>query len=129
MPEYPEMSWAELGNRVDAGDLYLEAGTAGRCAMRCAEFVADLEVLRAKTRQLATVEGMGTFPSGIALAAKFGLKASGGAYSMDQALADHIVEVQRMQQVFEKIEAMYGAAEDSAVQGITSVGSGLDWPR
>ncbi|MGW0177334.1 hypothetical protein ACWDUM_26230 [Rhodococcus sp. NPDC003322] len=123
------MRWAELGAQVESGGLYLEPGVASRCAQRCAEFVGQLDALRIVVRRLSRMDGFGTFPSGIALAEKFGQKASGGSYSMDQALADHIVEVQRMQQLFEKIEAMYGAAEDSAVQGITSVGSGLDWPR
>ncbi|WP_345345146.1 hypothetical protein [Rhodococcus olei] len=74
---------------------------------------------------LSEVGGLGTFPSGVALAAKFGRKASGGAYPMDRALADHIEVVQQMQQVFEKIEAMYGAADESAAQGIASAGDGF----
>lgn len=73
---------------------------------------------------LSKLDGLGTFPSGIALAKKFSEKASGGAYSMDQALADHIAEVQQMQTVFEKIDLMYQAADDSVAQQITSAGSG-----
>ncbi|MGW5075771.1 hypothetical protein [Rhodococcus sp. NPDC004095] len=119
------MGWAELGAQVESGGLYLEPGVATRCAQHCADFVRQLDAMRMVVRQLSRMDGFGTFPSGIALAEKFGQKASGGSYSMDQALADHIVEVQRMQQVFEKIEAMYAAAEESAVQGITRVGSGF----
>lgn len=74
--------------------------------------------------RLSTVDGFGTFPSGIALAQKFSLKAVGGSYSMDQALADHIAVVQGMQRVFERIEERYGAAEESAARGITDAGSG-----
>ncbi|CRK50450.1 conserved hypothetical protein [Rhodococcus sp. RD6.2] len=62
---------------------------------------------------LGAVKGMGTFPSGIALAEKFGKKAVGGDYSMVDALADHIAEVQAMQAVFQKIQARYDATEQS----------------
>ncbi|MGW0042513.1 hypothetical protein [Rhodococcus sp. NPDC003348] len=125
MIELGEESWGELATAVESGVLYLKPGAAARCAQHCREFEAVLKDIQKSVRYMSKVSGMGTFPSGIALAEKFGLKASGGAYSMDQALADHIAEVQRMQQVFEKIEAMYGAAEESAVQGIVSAGAGF----
>lgn len=120
-----DSTWADLARSVDAAQLFLDRGSAQKCAQHCAAFVEELKQIQIRARRLSRVEGMGTFPSGIALAQKFSLKASGGTYSMDQALADHIAEVQRMQQVFEKIEAMYGTAEESAVQGITSVGAGF----
>ncbi|MGW6694958.1 hypothetical protein ACWF62_14420 [Rhodococcus sp. NPDC054953] len=124
MTEHVTMGWMELATQVESGNLYLEPGVASRCAQHCAELIGTLDGLRTLAQDLSKVEGMGTFPSGIALARKFSLKASGGSYSMDQALADHIVEVQRMRQVFERIEAMYAATDDAAARGITGVGSG-----
>ncbi|MFD4292886.1 hypothetical protein ACFWPA_08695 [Rhodococcus sp. NPDC058505] len=117
-------SWSQIAQLVEEGGVRLDPGVAQRCAQHCSDFVALLEALQAEVRGLTRVEGMGTFPSGIALARKFSLKASGGSYSMDQALADHIAEVQRMRQVFERIEAMYAATDDAAARGITGVGSG-----
>ncbi|MGW5075773.1 hypothetical protein [Rhodococcus sp. NPDC004095] len=118
-------SSSRVAGLVESGQVRLDPGVAQRCAQHCSNFLERLKALQSEVRGLTRVEGMGTLPSGIALAQKFSLKASGGSYSMDQALADHIAEVQRMQQVFEKIEAMYGAAEESAVQGIVSAGAGF----
>ncbi|WP_137725714.1 hypothetical protein [Prescottella subtropica] len=105
--------WTALAKSVDAGELTMEPGTARACAQRCAEFAAELGVLRSRAYQLQFVEGFGTLPSGIALAEKFSKKAVGGDYSLVQALTDHIDEVQRMQTVFEKIERRYAETEQA----------------
>ena len=119
-----DTNWNELASRVDAGELSLDRGTAARCAQHCADLILRLEALIPATRELGEIDGLGPLPSGVALAAKFGRKASGGAYSMDRALADHIEVVHRMQQVFEKIEARYSAADEGAATAITGAGSG-----
>ncbi|MFD4181399.1 hypothetical protein [Rhodococcus sp. NPDC058514] len=117
-------SWARVGAAVDAGHVYLEQGVARRCAQRCAEFIVELKGMQLGARGLATIDGFGDLPSGVALAAKFGKKAVGGDYSMDQALADHITVVQEMQQVFEKIDAAYSASDQSGAQRFGGVGHG-----
>ncbi|SDE23239.1 hypothetical protein [Rhodococcus tukisamuensis] len=69
------------------------------------------------------MEGFGTLlPTGVTLAAKFSKKASGGDYSLDQALADHITVVEQMRELFEKIGAAYDAADRSAAHGIDRAG-------
>ncbi|MFC7449666.1 hypothetical protein [Rhodococcus daqingensis] len=118
--------WQTLGAMADSGHLYLERDVARRCAQRCADFVVELGVLKEEVRSLASIDGFGNLlPSGAALAAKFEKKASGGDYSMDQAITDHIKVVQEMQQTFEKIEAMYSASEEHNVAGIDSAGAPL----
>lgn len=117
-----ESNWSALAVAVDAGTLYLEPETAVRCAKHCETLLEVLRDLRSRATRLATVDGMGAFPSGIALARKFGEKASGGAYSMDRALADHIAEVQRMQAVFEAIDARYRETDESAARTIVRAG-------
>ncbi|SEL36090.1 hypothetical protein SAMN05444583_10879 [Rhodococcus maanshanensis] len=105
--------------------MYLERGTAQRCAQRCAEFAGQLRQIQVNAQGLGLIDGFGYLPSGIALAAKFKQKAVDGDYSMDQALADHIAVVQEMQRVFEKIEAMYAASDDSGARGISVSGAAL----
>ncbi|MBP1159774.1 hypothetical protein [Rhodococcus sp. PvR099] len=114
-----------MGAAVGAGRLSLEQGVARRCAARCAEFVDQLRRIQFDASKQAKVDGFGTLQSGIDLAAKFGKKASGGDYSMVQAIDDHITVVLEMQQTFEKIEAMYSASEDRGTAGINSAGSPL----
>ncbi|MFF0817559.1 hypothetical protein ACFYVR_20685 [Rhodococcus sp. NPDC003318] len=116
--------WTELAQAVDSGQLWLAQGVAQQCARHCSDLSRKLVEIQHRARSLSQVDGFGTFPSGIALAKKFSDKASGGVYSMDRALADHIAEVERMREVFVKIDAMYRDADDSGAQLITGAGSG-----
>ncbi|MBM4468889.1 hypothetical protein GS502_05145 [Rhodococcus hoagii] len=115
-------TWGAISELVDTGDLNLEHDVAERCAQRCAELLDSLELLRTQSLDLARIDGLGYLPSGVALARKFGQKASGGEYPLDQALADHITVVEEMQSVFEKIAANYAAAEESNAQRFTESG-------
>lgn len=117
-------SWGEISNLVDAGELFLESGVAERCAARCAELHGRLVELQQDAKGLASIDGLGHLPSGVALARKFEQKASGGEYPLDQALADHIIVVEQMQAVFEKIAATYAAAEESNAQRFTGIDPG-----
>ncbi|RVW02114.1 hypothetical protein [Rhodococcus xishaensis] len=117
-------SWKELGELVDDGELYLEPGIAEKCAARCEQLRDELIALQDRAGSLATIDGLGHLPSGIALAHKFELKASGGDYALDQALGDHIVVVEQMQAVFEKIAARFGAAEEANAQALGGIESG-----
>ncbi|RVW02279.1 hypothetical protein [Rhodococcus spongiicola] len=117
-------SWKELGELVDGGELYLEPGIAEKCAERCAELREELVKLEGRAKRLASVDGLGHLPSGIALAHKFEQKASGGDYALDQALGDHITTVEQMQAVFEKIAARFGAAEEANVQALGGIDPG-----
>lgn len=81
--------------------------------------------MQARAKRLDKVDGLGMLPSGVVLAAKFGRKASGGDYSLDQALADHIAEVEQMRDLFLKIGAQYQASEDVNQQAVTAVDGGF----
>ncbi|MDH6282266.1 hypothetical protein [Prescottella agglutinans] len=116
--------WSELGDLVDAGSLYLEPGTAEKCAQRCAQLRADLEKIRWFAGNLTRIEGFGPLPSGVALARKFEQKATGGEYPLDKALADHMAVVEEMQSVFEKIAQNFAAAEESNAQRFTGIDPG-----
>ncbi|SEL35955.1 hypothetical protein [Rhodococcus maanshanensis] len=125
MAEREGANWGAVGAAIDGGHVYLERTVAQRCAQRCAEFVGQLRKIQFDAIALERIDGFGNLPSGVALAAKFGKKAVGGDYSMDQAIADHIAVVQEMQQTFEKIEAMYVASEERNRAGIDRAGSPL----
>ncbi|RDI16456.1 hypothetical protein DEU38_12648 [Rhodococcus sp. AG1013] len=86
--------------------------------------VRELDRIKRGAAGLSRVDGLGILPSGVALARKFEQKASGGAYPLDQALADHITVVEQMQSVFEKIAASFDATEQSNTQAITAVAPG-----
>lgn len=117
-------SWSELGAMVDAGELFLEAGVAEKCAARCADLHRELVVLQRDAKRLARIDGLGHLPSGVALARKFEQKASGGEYPLDQAIADHITVVEQMQAVFEKIAANYAATEQSNTRAVSAIAPG-----
>ncbi|WP_258195450.1 hypothetical protein [Rhodococcus sp. OK519] len=97
---------------------------AQKCAQRCAELVAELDQIKRGATGLTRIDGLGHLPSGVALARKFEQKASGGDYPLDQALADHIIVVEEMQSVFEKIAANYSAAEESNTQSVNAIDRG-----
>lgn len=119
--------WEPLTIAAGAGELVLDRGTAQRCAAGCDQLIDKLRELRDRAAELAVVEGLGDrLPSAIALAAKFERKASGGEYSLDQALAEHIVEVEQMRDVFLTIESRYAAAEDANVAALNTVGPNIN---
>ncbi|MGF7122559.1 hypothetical protein [Rhodococcus sp. BE178] len=109
-----------------SGELTLERGVAESCAGRCDDLIVQLQAVKDRAADLTTIDGFGDrLPSGVALAAKFGRKASGGDYSLDQALAEHIAEVEQMRDLFTKIGAQYQAAEDANQQSLTNVDAGF----
>ncbi len=112
--------WSVLVGEVDQGRLYLEPGVGVNCAKACTELIGKLTELRNAARVLGRFDGLGTFPSGIALAEKFGKKAVGGDYSMVQALTDHIAEVEAMRDVFLRIEARYVATDERGAQALAA---------
>lgn len=119
--------WESLSNSVAAGELFMERGVARRCAERCAEFTEQLKDVQSKARSLESVDGFGDrLPTGIALATKFERKASGGDYSLDRALADHIAQVEQMRDVFLAIENRYAAAEEANTAAAAAVESQIN---
>ncbi|WP_433611681.1 hypothetical protein [Prescottella agglutinans] len=118
------MAWETLNGAVDAGELFMSDGVARECAKRCSDLIQELKDIQSKARSLEAVEGFGDrLPSGVALAQKFARKASGGEYSLDRAIADHIAVVGEMRDVFFKIEACYAATEEAITAATTAVGS------
>ncbi|WP_137722792.1 hypothetical protein [Prescottella subtropica] len=118
------LSWPEIGALVDAGQLTMEPGTAEQCAARCTRFIEQLQAIKIQSGELTRIDGLGHLPSGIALARKFEQKASGGEYSLDQALDDNISVVKQMRAVFEKIAADYNTAEESNTQALNVFDTG-----
>ncbi|WP_249353491.1 hypothetical protein [Rhodococcus sp. Q] len=114
-------NWSALSVAVDNGDLLIERGVAQNCARHCTDLLVKLVDVQQRARALGDLKGMGTFPSGIALARKFSLKAVGGDYSMVQALTDHISEVEAMRDVFLRIEAQYVATDERGAQALAAI--------
>lgn len=122
-----ELVWSGLASSAASGELNLERGVAGKCAARCEELVSQLQAINDRALALTTIDGFGDhLPSGIALAAKFERKASGGEYSLDRALADHLAEVEQMRDVFLAIENRYAAAEDANTAAASAVESQIN---
>lgn len=121
------IDWGALGAAVGAGELYLEADTARRCATQCDHFIAQLRDLLLRAQGLAKIDGFGTdLPSAIALTAKFEQKASGGDLSMDRVIAKHIDVVAGMRDVFLAIENRYAAAEEANTAAASAVESQIN---
>lgn len=121
-----ENQWDLLAASADGGELSIDRDVARRCAGRCEQLISELRTVKDGARELSTIDGFGDqLPSGVALAAKFGRKASGGDYSLDRALADHIAEVEQMRDLFAKIGAQYQATEDANQQALTTAGGGF----
>lgn len=121
------MSWEGLAESATAGELHLERGVAKQCAERCAEMAERLRWIRSDAEGLNKVTGFGDrLSSGIALATKFERKASGGDYSLDRALADHITQVEQMRDVFLAIENRYAAAEEANTAAVAAVESQIN---
>ncbi|NKR25174.1 hypothetical protein GS479_07255 [Rhodococcus hoagii] len=119
--------WGPLAEAAGSGELVLDRDTATRCAVGCDQLVLRLRELRDRAFDLAAVEGLGDrLPSGVALAGKFSRKASGGEYSLDLALADHITEVEQMRDVFLAIENRYAAAEEANTAATAAVESQIN---
>ncbi|QBJ97899.1 hypothetical protein ERC79_19575 [Rhodococcus sp. ABRD24] len=118
--------WNQLIGAVDSGHLYLEPEVARRCAERCSEMVVKLKNMSLEAQGLAKLDGFGDqLPSGVALASKFERKATGGDYSLDQILNEHIGVIEQMRAVFEKIGAQYQVAEASNTQALSNVDVGF----
>ncbi|EME22389.1 hypothetical protein [Rhodococcus triatomae] len=113
--------WVGLGDYVDAGQLYLADGVPTRCAQHCARLAETLREIRDDVLKLPRLDGLGTLPSAVAVAEKINRTANGGDYSMADALADHIAEVEAMQALFEKIHLSYSATQDNTVSALTAI--------
>jgi hypothetical protein len=106
-------TWTRLVGAATAGELVVERGIARRCAQCGEDLVSELKQMQAGALGLAKVDGFCHLSSGVAMTAKFERKASGGKYSLDRAVADHVSVVEQMRDVFLQIEARYAAAEEA----------------
>lgn len=120
-------AWSQLGRAAASGDLVLHRGTAQRCADRCDDLISRLKDMRLESQGLTKIDGFGDLlHSGVVLAAKFERKASGGEYSLDRALTEHIEVVQQMRDVFLAIENRYAAAEEANTAALSGSGSAME---
>ncbi len=112
----PLQHWSDLATAADAGQLFLEPTAARECNQACEEYLSILRVQKQKAVALGDVRGMGEFPSGIALAKKFSLKAVGGENNLADVLQSHIDVVMAMQTVFRKFfDATETTDQDSGI--------------
>ncbi|WP_186629098.1 hypothetical protein [Rhodococcus sp. BP22] len=109
----PLQHWSDLATAADAGQLFLEPTAARECNQACEEYLSILRVQKQKAVALGDVRGMGEFPSGIALAKKFSLKAVGGENNLADVLQSHIDVVMAMQAVFRKFFDATADVDDS----------------
>ncbi|MET4046345.1 MULTISPECIES: hypothetical protein [unclassified Rhodococcus (in: high G+C Gram-positive bacteria)] len=98
----PLQHWSDLATAADSGQLFLNPNAARDCNQACEEYLSILRVQKQKAAALGDVRGMGEFPSGIALAKKFSLKAVGGENNLVDVFQSHIDVVMAMQAVFRK---------------------------
>ncbi|NKR43391.1 hypothetical protein GS503_21740 [Rhodococcus hoagii] len=119
-------NWSGLIAAAGQGDLKLERGTASNCARACDRLIDQLTGVLDGTRGLAKIDGLGSLPSGVTLASKFERKATGGDYSLDRAIADHIRVVGDMREVFQRIENRYAAAEEANTTAASAVESQIN---
>ncbi|MFD1814480.1 hypothetical protein [Rhodococcus gannanensis] len=124
MTESGAFGWRQVMGAAAGGSLVLDEGVGARCAQHCDVLIAKLEGLIDQAKYLADVKGLGTLPSGVAVATKFSRLADGGEYSMVQALTDHITEVQAMKDVFLQIEAQYAATDQATADTLGVIDPG-----
>ncbi|WP_336882011.1 hypothetical protein [Rhodococcus globerulus] len=74
--------------------------------------MADLESALELVDSVDVVRGMGTLQSGIDLARKFSLKASGGEDSLEKSLLSHIAVVKEMRAYFQTCIDRYESVDD-----------------
>lgn len=103
--------WSTWKGEVEAGALAVDFEVASRLRGICGAFRAELEMALRGVESVSSVKGMGTLQSGIDLARKFSLKASGGEDSLEKSLNSHIDVLKEMEDYFQACVTRYFAAE------------------
>lgn len=103
--------WATWRGEVEGGAIAVDFEVARKLRDICRAYRAELDVALRKVESASNVQGMGTLQSGIDLARKFSLKASGGEDSLEKSLLSHIDVLNEMEAYFHACVTRYFAAE------------------
>ncbi|MCE4265122.1 hypothetical protein [Rhodococcus globerulus] len=103
--------WSAWKSAAECGTLNVDIDASRRLARACRNYVADLESALELVDSVDVVRGMGTLQSGIDLARKFSLKASGGEDSLEKSLLSHIDVLKEMEAYFQACVTRYFAVE------------------
>lgn len=104
--------WSTWKSAAECGTLNVDVDASRRLARACRNYVADLESALELVDSVDVVRGMGTLQSGIDLARKFSLKASGGEDSLEKSLLSHIAVVKEMRAYFQTCIDRYESVDD-----------------
>ncbi|WP_280233800.1 hypothetical protein [Nocardia cyriacigeorgica] len=117
--------WRNLLSRAEAGELALDPDVAANLDTACQTYLDKLDDALLKARNVANVEGFGTFPSGEALRDKFSLKGSGTPQSLDAVILEHIETVKLIKQVVAKSIANLTETDQDTGQQVTKTGQDI----
>jgi hypothetical protein len=111
-PEGSQLSqWLAWRDGIEGGAIAVDFEVARKLRDTCGAFRVELEIALGEVDWLSKVQGMGTLQSGIDLARKFSLKASGGEDSLEKSLLSHIDVLNEMEAYFQACVTGYFAAE------------------
>ena len=111
--------WVTWKGEVEGGAIEVDFEVARKLRGICGAFRAELEMAFGEIDSVSDVKGMGTLQSGIDLARKFSLKASGGEDSLEKSLLSHIAVVKEMRAYFQACIDRYESVdtENAAAHG------------
>ncbi|MCA1008189.1 hypothetical protein LCL87_20970 [Rhodococcus hoagii] len=89
--------------------------------------VGQLQAIKDRALVPATIDGFGEHLSSAGCpCSQVRAQASAGEYSLDQALADHIAEVEQMRDVYLAVENRYTAADEANTAALAGSASAME---
>ncbi|NEW27943.1 hypothetical protein [Nocardia cyriacigeorgica] len=117
--------WRNLLSQAESGELTLDPDVGANLDAVCQTYLDKLDDVLLKARNVANVEGFGSFPSGEALREKFSFKGSGTTQSIDAVLLEHVETVNLIRQVVAKSIENLKATDQATGQQVTKTGQDL----
>ncbi|NHD18950.1 MULTISPECIES: hypothetical protein [unclassified Actinopolyspora] len=111
-----ENSWIQ--QQIDGGGLSMEPSAADEAAKVYEREADEVEKLITKADGLQQVPGLGDYPSGRQLAAKFGQKARNGTNGAADLLGQLRDELRRKADLFRQAKQKYQATDDQVAQDV-----------
>lgn len=117
-----------LAVEAAAGRLIIEAGTAGRCAQACEDYILELDSLKWRTQNMVQVGSFGDLGSAAKLGQKFADLAQGGAGtgSYSEAIRQHQEVLTAMADMYRKAGVAYENCDESTKIAIKQQTNKLD---
>ncbi|WP_244515676.1 hypothetical protein [Actinopolyspora xinjiangensis] len=109
-----ENSWIQ--QQISGGGLSMEPQAADDAAAVYEREAEEVSSLIRAAMQLQQVPGLGDYPSGRQLAAKFGQKASNGSNGAADLLREFADELYRKADLFRQAKKKYQATDDQAAR-------------